>query len=342
MQDDDAPYRGSRPYKVSKRPTNDGLGDDDISNLVKNLSKQDLDKILEFASGNDKYSQKGNSVDYEYSRPHKRENSQRPPYTKDFYKGNVDNKYQAEKTYEIEFKKYINYVTEATPINYTPKDERRNPYAIESEPNQLSFYGPQNDGPPQFKTYSEQDNAPPPYRFGSQGRPTNALTPEDDSATAFNGLGAQDTQPNQYKPFVFQDNQVAQLQPYGPRDTQIPVSIPNDSQISQNFGNPQGTNVYPGSSDSDFTETNEEEKLPPPTNMREVDYDASFTNNVPTVVKAETDSDSYQVESFGDLPLMNYNSKLHSVSSYHVPHYTVSISDNLSSLGKLIFLCFDH
>lgn len=313
--DEDPPYPGSKPYKVSKRPTNEGLGDDDISNLVRNLSKQDLDKILEFASEKDKYSQKSKEVDYEFSRPHKRENSQQPTYTKEFYKGNSDTRYQAEKPYEMEFKKYVNYVTEATPYKFVSQDERRNPFSSETEPNSLSFYGPQNDGPPPFKAYTEQDNAPPPYHFGPQAGPIKTKSsPQDERLNQYKGLSSQDSRHNLYKPFVFQNDQPTQYKPYGPS----PLSKPDESLPS-----PQGPSVYPGSSSSDIPETNEEEKLPPPTNMRHEDYDVSYTNNVPTIVKA--DSDSYQVESFGDLPLMNYNSKLHSVSSYHVPHYTVSI-----------------
>jgi hypothetical protein len=68
-------------------------------------------------------------------------------------------------------------------------------------------------------------------------------------------------------------------------------------------------------------EATEEEKLPKPINLREDDdYTASSTNNAPKIVK----SHSYKVENFGDLPLMDYHSKLHTVSSYHVPHYSVS------------------
>lgn len=65
-----------------------------------------------------------------------------------------------------------------------------------------------------------------------------------------------------------------------------------------------------------------EEHLPKPLNLRNSDeFEISYTHDVPTVVKAES---SYEVKNFGELPLMNYNSKLDTLSSYHVPHYTVS------------------
>ncbi|XP_047024848.1 early nodulin-75-like [Helicoverpa zea] len=293
MKDEEPPYPGSRPYKVSKpRPTNDGLADDDINNLVKHLSKQDLDKIIEFASG------KNQVVDYEHSRPYKRENSNRTPYTKEFYRGNDDSKYREEKPYESEFKKYVNYVTESTPMKYAPQAD--SPYPTDTEPNQVSFYGPQNVEPPSYT--SEYDSPPPDFR--PQDKPYK-ISPSESSP------------PTPYKPF-FPKAESSQFQVYGPQNG---LGASNEeSLINQNIGNPQ---AYSGTSDPSHHEMTEEEKLPPPINMREIDFDVSYTNNVPTVVKA--DSSSYQVESFGDLPLMNYNSKLHSVSSYHVPHYTVSI-----------------
>lgn len=325
MQDDEAPYPGNRPYKVSKRPTKEGLGDDDISNIVKNLSKQDLDKILEFASEKDKYAYKNKEVENEYYRPLQKENLQRPTYTKDFYNENVDAKYQAEKPYEIEFKKYINYVTEATSVKDVPQDERRNPNSTEAKPNQVSFYGPQRDGPPPFKN-TDQNNVLHPFQgFSAEAGSTKfqGFGTQDDRPTQLKGLGSQDSYPHRDKPFVFQDEQPTTFKAHGLLEEQIRPASLTDSVTNQNYLNSQKFNVDPGSSNPDFTETNEEEKLPPPTNMREEDFDVSYTNNVPAVVKV--DSDSYQVESFGDLPLMNYDSKMYSTSSYHVPHYTVSI-----------------
>lgn len=243
MPDDEPQYPGSRPYKVSKRPSSDGLGDNDINNLVKHLTKQDLDKIIEFAN------EKTKDLDIEYNRPYKRENSIRPTYAKDAYKGNIDTNYQDEKPYEVEFMKYVNYVTEATPTKYALQEDRRSPYPIDSKPNQVTFYSPQED-----------QRIPVPVDTGGSLTSENII------------------------------------------NTQIPYQV--------------SSNPY-------FSETTEEENLPSPVNMREEDFAVSYTNNVPTIVEA--DSSSYKAENFGDLPLMNYNSKLYSVSSYNVPHYTVSI-----------------
>ncbi|XP_052740926.1 uncharacterized protein LOC128198637 [Bicyclus anynana] len=72
-----------------------------------------------------------------------------------------------------------------------------------------------------------------------------------------------------------------------------------------------------------FTDSStvKEEELPKPLNLREDDYDVSFTNNVPSIAKPES---AYILENFGDLPLMEYeNSKLEKVNSYSVPHYSV-------------------
>ncbi|CAH2260102.1 jg4814 [Pararge aegeria aegeria] len=74
------------------------------------------------------------------------------------------------------------------------------------------------------------------------------------------------------------------------------------------------------------SDTMREEQLPKPLNLREDDYVVSFTNNVPSFVKPETE---YRLENFADLPLMEYeNSKLEKVNSYSVPHYSVISSSN--------------
>ncbi|CAG4928881.1 unnamed protein product [Colias eurytheme] len=88
-----------------------------------------------------------------------------------------------------------------------------------------------------------------------------------------------------------------------------------------------------GRDDVIFTdsESMKEEQLPRPQNLREeIDYEASYTNNVPSIVQAQ----SYKLENFADLPLMNYDhSKLETVNSYSVPHYTVTSSRNQESLA---------
>lgn len=63
-----------------------------------------------------------------------------------------------------------------------------------------------------------------------------------------------------------------------------------------------------------------EEVLPKPVNLREGDYDISYTKHVPSYAKP-----NYKVENFGELPLEDNKSKLTSVSSYNVPHYSVCI-----------------
>ncbi|CAH1636651.1 unnamed protein product [Spodoptera littoralis] len=247
-------------------------------------------------------------MEYEYNRPSKRENSHKPPpYAKDYY----NTKYSEEKPYEMEFKKYISYVTEATPVKYMPQEDIRSPYPIDIEPNQVSFHGSQDDRPPPSKVFSAQDNG----------------------LTQFKGFGPEVSTPTKYKDFGPQYDRPSFAPPgtsrpfktYGPQDDIIPPTSNIDSV--QKFESLPPT-PYPGQTPSDFPVTTEEETLPPPINMREVDFDVSYTNNVPTVVQA--DSTSYEVENFGDLPLMNYNSKLHSVSSYHVPHYTVTQSKSQS------------
>ncbi|XP_045769877.1 uncharacterized protein LOC123870555 isoform X2 [Maniola jurtina] len=57
-----------KPYKVSKSPFNEGLGDDDFNNLLKYLSHKDLDKIVEFAAEKERNSDKYRDTDnYENS-----------------------------------------------------------------------------------------------------------------------------------------------------------------------------------------------------------------------------------------------------------------------------------
>ncbi|CAF4849507.1 unnamed protein product [Pieris macdunnoughi] len=100
--------------------------------------------------------------------------------------------------------------------------------------------------------------------------------------------------------------------------------------IEQEF-NPDVINHEPNSDSNSHTlytnsDTMKEERLPKPDNLRDVaDFEISYTNNVPTIVK----SSSYKLENFANLPLMNYeNSKLERVNSYNVPHYTVTSSRN--------------
>ncbi|XP_068617402.1 uncharacterized protein [Battus philenor] len=86
-----------------------------------------------------------------------------------------------------------------------------------------------------------------------------------------------------------------------------------DGYIEQAMGD--DANLY---TDSDVMD---DEQLPSPVNLRQEDFTGSYSDNVPAL---EAVPGSYDVESFGELPLMNYNSKLHSGNSYSVPHYTVT------------------
>ncbi|XP_026318979.1 uncharacterized protein LOC113229554 isoform X2 [Hyposmocoma kahamanoa] len=84
-----------------------------------------------------------------------------------------------------------------------------------------------------------------------------------------------------------------------------------------------------------FTDSSmiKEEELPKPTNLREEELVISHTNHVPAIVKPDS---TYEVKNFGNLPLMNYhNSKLHTVSSYNVPHYTVTTTRQKSPVLQL-------
>lgn len=93
-----------------------------------------------------------------------------------------------------------------------------------------------------------------------------------------------------------------------------------DAYIQKEIGNisPHNNNLYTDSM------TMQEQELPKPINLRTNDHEVSYTNDVISVVKPETFS--YKLENFAELPLMGHeNSKLHTVSSYSVPHYYVSI-----------------
>ncbi|XP_050678680.1 uncharacterized protein LOC126974959 [Leptidea sinapis] len=72
-----------------------------------------------------------------------------------------------------------------------------------------------------------------------------------------------------------------------------------------------------------YSDNSQEEILPKPDNLRE-DFVGAHTKIVPSILRAES---MYQLENIANLPLMNYeNSKLESVNSYRVPHYTVTSS----------------
>ncbi|CAB3254384.1 unnamed protein product [Arctia plantaginis] len=283
-------YPGRRPYKVSKIPkpsNNDGLGDDDISNIVKYMSSQDLEKLLEFVQNKDqgynKYKDRYNSN--EYMRTYKRENKEFSAYEKPTsHKEEID---------------FLNYVTEPTFDNFLKAQETQysKPTREHSEriraaniPNELASFSSEQH-------YINSDNT------ASFSIPTKKHNTES-IPTYLNIFTAQESQP-------------------------IQTHISSHYQNKDNTNRPVPDLVF---NNSVFLETNEEEKLPPPVNMREEDYESSFTNNVPKVVKPE----SYDVQNFGDLPLMDYNSKLHDVSSYHVPHYSVTDTKPSQAVASMV------
>ncbi|XP_064292180.1 uncharacterized protein LOC135309763 [Plodia interpunctella] len=246
----------SRP-KVSKKPRNDGLGEEDINNIVKYLSKQDLGKIIEIAYEKDKYII---NKEFEYNNP--------PSNDRHTHKGNVEQYKEIPIEYSnnpnVNFQMYKT-VHETTGVNERPR-----------------FYPPNKDQKPYEIIY----NSPP---------QENVVPRIVNSNPNSNGIDSINT------PFDVQESMQ-----YGQ------IEFFNKHIVEEDIRNP----VYADS------KAMNEEILPRPVNLREEDYYGSFTHNVPSVVKA--DSTSYKVENFGDLPLMNYNSKLDSVSSYHVPHYTIT------------------
>ncbi|XP_046977898.1 uncharacterized protein LOC124543679 [Vanessa cardui] len=232
----------ARPYKVSKKPTNEGLGDEDINNLFKYLSKKDLDKIVKYANEKERsamrYREPSDNSNYEYS----------PDFN------NNDN--IPKQAYE----KILN-----GPDEYRSHGLDNDSSNVKYESSQ--FAGPVNN----YQPYSQRNLDGEASMHQSQ--------------------------------FSFLDAHIQR---------QIEdMSFENRNRYTDGI-------------------TDQEELLPRPTNLRNDDYDISFTNDVPSVVKPE--SSSYKLENFADLPLMGYeNSKLHSVNSYNVPHYSVTSNLNPSN-----------
>lgn len=310
MTDDSPPYPGNRPYKVSKRPpvpSNDGLGDDDISNLVKHLSKQDLDKIIEFAQEKGQSYNKYRDIYHtnEYSRPYSKRES------RIVYKGSGPTKYEEPAPYK-EGSKFSNFVTEPSYVKVFSAQEGSRPFSFYSRPGQrepldVESYPPSQRLPNEVESFPFSQDYEIPYPSASFLN--QAIKNEDEYVKVF---AAQEPQ-----------RRPAQIDPENYQSYPVGPSNGDNFLPSEPIGNSQRLVGASVSNNAFFSESNEEAKLPPPVNMRDEEFEVSNTNNVPKVVKAE--STSYEVENFGDLPLMDYNSKLHDVSSYHVPHYTVSI-----------------
>ncbi|CAG5002576.1 unnamed protein product [Parnassius apollo] len=248
MDDEEQIPSSQRPTKFSKRPSDDGLKQEDLKNLIKYLSKKDLDKIVEFAMEKEKY--------------------------RDTY---------FEKTRD--FKKQVHTNNEG---NFKDaNDEKR-----------FSLDGPYIN--PNGYKHSNMEFQNSNIKYTPQPKPIRES--ESDLENRAEAVKMYFTSPSEPQETI-QNQQFAVV----------------DAFIQQEFngmGNERSQNIFTDS------KVMEEEYLPTPLNLRPEDYDASFTNNIPTFIKA--DSSSYKLENFGSLPLMNYNSKLHSVSSYSVPHYTVT------------------
>lgn len=274
-EDDNSQYPGppahSRPkVSTSKRPTNDGLGEEDINNIVKYLSKQDLDKIINLAGGKDR--------DSDYSKdPFEKYNEFSKPPKNEFKHNDLQDvdsdKYTVKQFTDDDSKLFKAFVQEIdTDPKYSMPYQDPKPFSVDYKPIKSNTDYVTQPTPPEayFPNYQNNNNL----------YDSSALAAEESMLK----------------------RQIAYLQ------TQI-----NDGVVYTD------SKIMP------------EENLPKPMNLREEqDYDVSYTNNVPTVVKAEPSS-SYRLENFGDLPLMNYNSKLDTLSSYHVPHYTVSITYRIHS-----------
>lgn len=271
------PYPGNSHPKVSKRPTNEGLGEEDLQNFVKYLTKQDLDKILEFA---------GNNRDSERSKD---------SYEKHFeYRPTTD-----------EYKSIYNSIQD--PEKYSPKPK-------EDESKVFSALVKEINLDPKFNSYQQKkpnneynDNAANEYVNDPRTLDPNPYQ-EKKRNENYDNLGNFVTDPTPLSAFYTDSSNHINN---APLDTQESMQSQIAYSNTQNNGGLfADSKVMP------------EENLPRPLNLRDdPDFDVSYTNNVPTIVKADP---SYKVENFGDLPLMNYNSKLDTLSSYHVPHYTVS------------------
>ncbi|XP_063362778.1 uncharacterized protein LOC134651609 [Cydia amplana] len=289
MDDDEPPYPG-RPHdprpKVSssKRPS-DGLRDEDINNIVKYLSKQDLDKLIDMASEKERFRE--NSVE---RRPYKRDETRVIKDTDYSTQGfNLNGPYKIYESDKFNRNGPWAQESDSIPINFKPQDEVYN-------------------GP--FRSQNTEEFRPKPQEYDSKHNgpyaPTDLLNYVEDATQSKIVYVNHDT-PNLQTEESMQNKQISYLNAY----------IHHEINDMPKVENGQG-----------------EELLPKPVNLREEDFDVSYTNNVPTVVKP-----SYKVESFGDLPLMSNAYKLDTVSSYKVPHYTVSSERKSNVLNPISNLC---
>ncbi|KAI5637634.1 hypothetical protein NE865_09617 [Phthorimaea operculella] len=289
MQDDEH-YRP----KVSKKPINDGLGDEDISNLVKHLTKKDLDKIVEFA-GVSRYAEKYRDDDVEYKPFRRPESSGYRNEDVDQFSQNIHHFKEQEDAIKVEYNGPKNYGA------VRPRILHPTPPSFLDEPNSNYI----NDASQTKVIYS----SPPEQRFSN---PNNVFSNPQRPFPSSN--------PTFYSPHLDTEESMRQYITY----VTVPPSHKTNEEDTLLTAPPNyiKDNEYTLFTDS---ETMQEEQLPKPLNLRD-DYEVANTDHVPKVIKA----DGYKVESFKDLPLMDYDSKLHSVSSYHVPHYLVTSTKSQS------------
>ncbi|XP_069358087.1 uncharacterized protein [Maniola hyperantus] len=110
-----------KPYKVSKIPFNEGLGDDDFNNLIKYLSHKDLDKIVKFAAEKERNLDNYRDLDnYEYKGDFDSEEFRNIDYEEDNPDSNDPN---------IQFYyKYNNIIKHRPSINYPQMQTNMNMY----------------------------------------------------------------------------------------------------------------------------------------------------------------------------------------------------------------------
>lgn len=315
MMDDDKQSSSFRPPNVkgkSKRPTI-SMSEEDINNIVKFMSQKDLDKLIEMAE-KEKYIDKYKIPEYNESE------REIPKPGSDIYKADVQ---------EMDADNF-------NPFSYG--DSNHN-YAKESTQSRIIYRKPPN------KEYLSQqlnyqginpdinymkDSSKIMYANSESPTPDKLINSQDiidyemnvRNADYMKDISTQFTYSNlpniengllktKYK--NLEDNQ-SYIQHTGLDMNEVK----EDFNLAYNFNEMITKDGHIFTDDSIL----QDEELPKPLNLREEEQVISHTKNVPRVVKADS---SYEVKNFGDLPLMNYhNSKLESVSSYHVPHYTVS------------------
>lgn len=304
--EEEPPY--PQPPRTHRKP--EGLGDEDINNIIKFLSKQDLDKIISFAGARerDSPSKKVTSErdgDYEFQNQavlsQRYEGfSQNGPYiksTNDQDKNFQVDYYGPSSSSIQEVQKYIN----TAPVINIP------------------------DGKDSVSNYQQVYLGNTGNDLRSRYQSSNTILDTQESIQSFakvydSNLAQGNNFQTQYQTSNGQSSEgdfqkYAKVFDYG-----------NNNQYQTQMENQRYVQTYQKVYGDDVVK-DQEEVLPRPVNLREdIDeaIDAAQTRQVAAIARPDPE---YKVESFGDLPVMNYHSKMFSVSSYNVPHYTVSLLD---------------